>query len=110
KSDFRILNIKHTPFGERKILDRNAELLRHRQHQLFARSLSSLNRCVTSHQSHATRIAAEIDRRQIGIGSNYANIKRIDSENLCDDVSEYRIGTLPDVGRAAHHTDAALPV
>ena len=92
------------------ILNRHAEFFSDGHHQQFARAFGSLNRRVAGHQSHAARIAAEIDRRQIRVSRDDANVERIDAENFSDDVSENRIRALADIGRAAHHANAALPI
>ena len=51
---------------------------------------------------------AEVDRGQIGVGGDDANVERIYPENLSDDVSQNRIRALPDIDRATHHADATL--
>src|SRR5215471_1882145 len=62
------------------------------------------------HQRHTARIASKIHWREIGIGSNNSNVKRINPQNLGDDVCQNRIRTLANIDRAAHNAYPTLPI
>src|SRR5207244_12050194 len=59
-----------------------------RSRQDLARSFGRLEGRVPAHQGHATRVAAEVDRREIGVGRDDRDLERIDAEYLGDDRSE----------------------
>ena len=86
----------------------NAEFFRDGHHQQFARAFGRLNRGVAGHQRHAARIAAEINRRQIGIGGDHANVERIDPQNFGDDVGQNRIQS-PGRYRSSHTSRRRRP-
>ena len=56
---------------------------------------------LASHESHATGIAAEINRCKVGVARDDAYIIRINSEHFGDDISKNRIGTLTNFRRSA---------
>src|SRR5262249_31690168 len=109
-ADVRILDIECPAFGERHILERYAKFLSHRDGQQLACALCSLQGGIAGHQRDTARVAAQVDRRQVGIGCQYAYVKRIDAENLGDNVSQDRIRALAYIHRSAHDTNAALAV
>src|SRR5204862_7527041 len=88
----------------------NAEAFGQRDRQELARALSGLNGSMTGHERNAAGIATQINRRQIRIGSDHANVERIDSQDFGDDVGKDRIRTLSDIDRAAHHAHATLTI
>src|SRR5262249_36910112 len=55
-------------------------------------------------------ITSKVDWSEIRIGSHYANVQRVDSQNLADNVRQNRIRSLTDVRAAAKHRDQARTI
>jgi len=80
------------------------------QREDLTRALGSLQRGVPGHERDTARVAAEVDRGQIGVSGDDRDVERIDAQHFGNDVGEDRIGSLPDLRRAAEHRDAAAAV
>ena len=83
-----ILRIEDAPARERQPLDGDVEFAPGMQREDLARSFGRLEGRVAAHESHPTRVAAEIDRREIGVGRDDRDVERIDAEYFSDDVGE----------------------
>ena len=106
----RILDVEHAVRGESEAHFRNVELDGCVPRENLARSLGRLQRRVAAHQGDAARVAAQINRREIGVGRHDLHVSHLHAENLGHDVGEDRIGSLPDVRGAAEHRDAAAAI
>src|SRR5207247_3485280 len=95
---------------ERPPVERDLELLRGMNGENLPRALRRLQGGVAAHESYATRVAAEIDRSQIGVAGDHRDIEGIDAKHFGHDVGENRIGPLPDLRRATEDRDAAAAV
>ena len=66
-----------------------------------ARALGRLDRRVAHHQRDAAGVGAEIDRRQIGVAGDGADVERIDAEHLRDARHQHIVRSLADLRGAA---------
>ena len=74
------------------------------------RPLGGLDRRVADHQRHPRGVAAEVDRRQIGVADAEADVAEPDAEHLGHDRREHRVRALADLRLAAEDGDAAAAV
>ena len=105
-----ILGIEYAAVREGQPLDRHLELFRRMEREDLAGALRGLQRRVPGHERDAARVAAEVDRGEVGVARDDDDVERIDAEDFGDDVGEDRIRSLSDFRRAAEHRDAAAPV
>ena len=89
---------------------RHLQLLRDRRGEQIARALGGLDGGVAHHQRHAARIGAEIDRRQVGVAGDRADVDRIDAQHLGHARDQHVVGALADLGGAAERGDAAAAI
>ncbi len=105
-----ILGVEDAPLGEDQALRGDLEALRHRPGEQVARPLGGLDGRVAHHQRHARRVAAEIDRRQVGVADAQPDVGQVDAQRLGDHGGEHRVRALADLRFAAVDGDPARTV
>ena len=86
------------------------ELLRRRPEDLVADPARGLDGGVPGHERDPRRVRSEVDRREVGVGGDDADVLGPDPELLGHDVGEHRVGALADVRGAAEHGHAAAAI
>ncbi len=102
-----VAGVEHPAAGEDQAPGRHRQLLGHRAGDERAGPLGGLERGVADHQGDARRVAAEVHRRQVGVGDAEPDVGEIDPQHLGDHRGEHRIGALANLGLAAEHRDGA---
>ena len=109
-TDRWVLGIEHAAIGEHEPVFRDRELARHGVCQKVSRALGGLDGRVAHHQRHAARVRAEIDRRQIGVARDGADVDWIDAEDFRHAGDQDIVRALTDFGGAAERGDAAAAI
>ena len=106
----RVFGVEHAAVGKDEAILGNVQFLRRRLRQQVARAVRRLDRGVSHHQGDAARVAPQIDRRQVGVSGDTADVERLDAEDLGDDVDQHVVRSLADFGGAAKNGHAAAAV
>ena len=76
----------------------------------FSNTLGGGLRRIAGHEGHARRIAAEINRRQVGVCRRQLDVFEVYAEYLGDDRGEDVVRALADVDGAAQERDSAIAI
>ncbi len=107
---FGIGGVEDPPAREHYLRLGNRQLPCHRLRDHCPDLLGSVTGGVPHHQGDARGVAAEIDRREGGIGHLQAQIAELEAEDLRDHRRQYRVGALTDFGLTAEDGDAASTI
>jgi hypothetical protein len=96
--------------GEHDVALATAPQLGERLGDAFAQLARGIETGVAAHERLAAGVAAEVHRRQIGVGGDDAHVAQVESQFLADDGREHGIRALTDVAHAAEHRRTARTI
>src|SRR6267378_2380131 len=109
-SFFRRGGIKNRFFGETQALLGHFEANGDRFGKQFPGALGRLQGGIAGHDGDAAGIGAEVDRSQVRVAGEEADVEGIDAKNFGDDSCQDIVGALADLRGAAENGDAAAAV
>src|SRR6267378_605088 len=109
-SFFRGGGIKNRFFGETQALLGHFEANGDGFGKQFPGALGCLQGGIAGHDGDAAGIGAEVDRPQVRVAGEEADVEGVDAQNFGDDSRQDIVGALSDFGSAAENGDAAAAV
>ena len=92
------------------IFRRTVHALRRRTHNVLLHVLGRAQRSVARHESHATGIGSEIDRREIGVCRNHPDTRQIAAQYLGHNLRSHGVRTLANLRCAGIDDHAAIAI